>query len=253
MSFNRFRRNKNAAFSTIDNTVTRDKTLSLKAKGLILTIMGLPDDWDFSVRGIVAIVKEGKAAVYSAINELREAGYVTRSARYENGKIVEWVYDFYERPVETRDDLLTDFQEVENLEVENQDQENRTQLKKQRIKDTLHQETTNAQPLRGRAGIPRNYLPLTTSSSELNIWLDAVAVAVGAKDRHALPKFTKWERACMTAVREQHDLHIFLQVIEAEKKRNAGQEEYFSPDTCLQKLQLSKAKAATTDGGKWTH
>lgn len=144
MSFQRFRRNKNASFSTIDNTVTHDRNLSLKAKGLILTIMGLPDDWDFSVRGIVSIVKEGKAAVYSAIAELREAGYVKRSAKYENGKIVEWVYDFYERPMVIDDELLTDFQELENLEVGNLDIENRTQLKKQLINETLNQETINA-------------------------------------------------------------------------------------------------------------
>lgn len=143
MSFQRFRRNKSASFSTIDNTVTRDKNLSLKAKGLILTVMGLPENWDFSVQGIVAIVKEGKAAVYSAINELRAAGYVKRSAKHENGKIVEWVYDFYERPVFIDDDLLTDFQEVENQEVENQDIENRTQLKKHLINDLSNQETIN--------------------------------------------------------------------------------------------------------------
>ena len=251
MSFNRFRRNKNAAFSTIDNTVTRDKTLSLKAKGLILTIMGLPDDWDFSVRGIVAIVKEGKAAVYSAINELREAGYVTRSARYENGKIVEWVYDFYERPVETRDDLLTDFQEVENLEVENQDQENRTQLKKQRIKDTLHQETTNAQPLRGRAGIPRNYLPLTTSSSELNIWFDGVAVAAGAGNFKLLPSRKRWEEICMELHRMDGSLEKLQRAIRDELERNKQTPHFFSPEGCLKRYNAIKSVKA--EDSKWMH
>ena len=40
-------------------------------------------------------------------------------------------------------DLLTDFQEVENLEVENLDIENRTQLKKQLIKETTNQRNTS--------------------------------------------------------------------------------------------------------------
>ena len=101
----------------------------------------------------------------------------------------------------------------------------------------------------GRSGIPRNLTPINQSSDlELNTWLAAVAVAVGAADAHSLPKRTKWETVCMSAIREQRDLGKLLSVIEAEKIRTKGQEEFFSPDTCLQKLQLNGSKAS-----KWMH
>ncbi len=138
MTMQRIRRQKDSSFTTIDNTAIRAANLSLKAKGVLLTVMGLPESWDFSVAGLIAIVKEGKSAVYAAIKELRDAGYVDIERQYENGKIVSWNYVFRERP-----NLLTDFQEVENLEVENLDIENRTQLKKQLIKETTNQRNTS--------------------------------------------------------------------------------------------------------------
>lgn len=121
------------------------------------------------------------------------------------------------------------------------------------IKDSfIHNNTiNNTDNIYGRpAGFQRTQLPLNTSSLKVNIWLDAVAVACGAKDRRALPKVRKWETVCQTAIREDRDLHKLLQIIEAEKLRNKGQEEFFSPDTCLQKLQMS-GKEAKQD--KWMH
>ncbi len=104
--------------------------------------------------------------------------------------------------------------------------------------------------LRGRSGIPRTTIPINQSLDlETNIWLDAVAAAVGAKSAKGLPKFRKWQDVCQIAVQGQLDLGKFLKIIESEKERNKGQEEFFSPDTCLQKLQLNGSKATS----KWMH
>ncbi len=120
-------------------------------------------------------------------------------------------------------------------------------------KNVKHNNTFNNTvniPLSGRSGIPRNYTPLSPSADlEKNVWLDAVAVAVGAKDRHGLPKPRKWELVCMAAIQQHLDLGKFLAVIEAEKQRTKGQEEFFSPDTCLQKLQLNGGGIKS----KWMH
>jgi len=95
-----------------------------------------------------------------------------------------------------------------------------------------------------------NLTPINPSLDlELNTWLGAVAVAVGAKDARSLSKFKKWEQVCMTAIQEQRDLGKFLKVIESEKERNRGQEQFFSPDTCLQTLQLN----GSVKQSKWTH
>jgi len=159
MSFQRIRRDKSGHFTTINNTVIRDANLSLKAKGLMLTVMGLPDGWDFTVAGLISIVKEGKAAIYAAMRELREAGYVTLTKEYdEGGKVTAWNYTFRECPQKP----LTDFQEVGFQEVENQDVENRTQYKKQRINKTKNQETLDthieAEPEVSQVGYPFNLL-----------------------------------------------------------------------------------------------
>jgi hypothetical protein len=95
-----------------------------------------------------------------------------------------------------------------------------------------------------------NLTPINPSLDlELNTWLGAVAVAVGAKDARSLSKFKKWEAVCMTAIQEQRDLGKFLKVIESEKERNRGKEQFFSPDTCLQTLQLN----GSVKQSKWTH
>lgn len=120
-------------------------------------------------------------------------------------------------------------------------------------KNGEHNNTVNntVNILTGRNGIPRSRTPLNPSSDlELNTWLDAVAAAIGAKGRAGLSKPRKWELVCMTAIREQRDLGRLLKIVEAEKLRTKGQEEFFSPDTCLQKLQMS---GNGTKQSKWTH
>lgn len=91
--------------------------MSLKAKGFLLTIMSLPDDWDFSINGITSIMPEGKKAIYAVIKELMTVGYCQRTRIYENGKIAAWVYTFLEQPSEV--ELLPQKVEVGNLQVGN--------------------------------------------------------------------------------------------------------------------------------------
>ena len=110
---NKVTRIKNANYTTISNVFLRDKELSLKAKGLLATILSLPENWDFSIKGICATIKEGTTAVYSAIDELKERGYCkVVTNRNEKGMIVGNDYTFYEDP------------SMENLNVGNQTQIN---------------------------------------------------------------------------------------------------------------------------------
>lgn len=106
--------------------------------------------------------------------------------------------------------------------------------------------------LSGRAGISREYTPTNQSSDlELNIWLDAVAVVVGAKDRHGLPKRRNWETVCMSAMRNPKvGLDQLIKTIEMERERTKGEEQFFSPDTCLQKMLMA---ATTPKSSKWMH
>lgn len=93
------RRSKNRNYSVICNEVFKDKSLSLKAKGLYAVIMSLPDDWDFSMRGICELSKENYTAVNNAFKELEAAGYCKRCRTTQNGRITGYEYFFFENKV----------------------------------------------------------------------------------------------------------------------------------------------------------
>lgn len=125
------KRQKNANYTVISNVFLRDTNISLDAKGLLALIMSLPENWDFSVNGMVAIVKEGRNHVYNSIKELLENGYCTRTYLYEwRGTIkvragVE--YTFFEEPALQAGNLNTEnlnlgMQNLENLNLGNDTQ-----------------------------------------------------------------------------------------------------------------------------------
>ena len=90
---------KSGNFTCVPNHILRSKRLSLKAKGFLCMILSLPPNWYFSISGITAICKEGKSAVKTALAELEELGYLSRSKLMPNntnsGRI-EHAYEFNE-------------------------------------------------------------------------------------------------------------------------------------------------------------
>lgn len=94
-----FRVERNRNYTTMSNYHLRDKDLSLKAKGLLSMCLSLTESWDYSVNGLVAISKEGRDAILSAVRELEQAGYVVRSReRDERGCLRGAEYAIYEVP-----------------------------------------------------------------------------------------------------------------------------------------------------------
>ena len=104
MNIKRIQKSKN--YSIISNEILRRKDLSLKAKGLMSLILSLPDSWDLTVNGLVAIVKESKNTIYSVLKELNGFGYVERN-RVTNlsGKVVKWELLVYEEPLTKKPQL----------------------------------------------------------------------------------------------------------------------------------------------------
>lgn len=117
---NDFIRIKSDKQITIANEFLRDKNLSNKAKGVLAMILALPDSWDFSIKGMVVVTKDGEASLRSAINELKDSGYCIMQPVRIAGKIARWKYFFSGERL--TDDLLCDFLKVENLKVENRAQ-----------------------------------------------------------------------------------------------------------------------------------
>lgn len=117
---------KTKNYTVMSNYHFKEKTMSLKAKGLLSLMLSLPDNWDYSIAGLVAICKENETAIKSALKELQQFGYVKVDKimpdKTESGRI-EYVYNIYEKP--KQEDKK---QCVENLHVEIQRVENHTQL-----------------------------------------------------------------------------------------------------------------------------
>jgi uncharacterized phage protein (TIGR02220 family) len=131
-----FRVVKDKDYTTINNTIFKDKGISCKTKGFFATIMSLPPDWDFSVNGIKAILLEGKSSVYSFIDELEANGYLTKNTnRDDYGKIVGIDYTFFETPINKGFNPQTDLQETALQETAEPRMENRPQLSTNIIKD----------------------------------------------------------------------------------------------------------------------
>lgn len=108
--------NKTKDYTVMSNYHLRDKNLSLKSKGLLSVILSLPDDWEYSIEGLVSICVENETAIKSALNELKKYGYLVVNKLLPNqtkSKKIEYVYNVYEKPIGNN-------QEVENQEVENQ-------------------------------------------------------------------------------------------------------------------------------------
>ena len=94
-----FRIHKTNNYTVMSNAHLQDKSLSLKAKGLLSVMLSLPEDWEYSILGLVALSKDGKDAIMSTINELVEAGYINiTKARSDDGRFA-FEYDIYETPM----------------------------------------------------------------------------------------------------------------------------------------------------------
>ena len=73
-----FRIEKRNDFTIVRNGLLRDKTMSLKAKGLLITMLSKPDGWDYTLNGLQTILFEGRDAIASGLNELERHGYLVR-------------------------------------------------------------------------------------------------------------------------------------------------------------------------------
>lgn len=86
-------------YTVMSNYHLKDKNLTLKSKGLLSMILSLPDEWNYTTRGLAAICKEGVDAIGSALKELETAGYIVRrQLRGANGRITDTEYIIYEQP-----------------------------------------------------------------------------------------------------------------------------------------------------------
>ena len=73
-----FRVERTRDYTVMSNHHLKNRSLSLKAKGLLSVMLSLPDEWDYTLRGLAAISKEGVDAIREAIRELEDTRIPSR-------------------------------------------------------------------------------------------------------------------------------------------------------------------------------
>ena len=154
MSVFRIERNKN--YTVMSNYHLRDTTISLKSKGLLSMMLSLPDEWNYTTRGLAKICKEGVDAIGGALRELEKAGYIVRRVvRNERGRICDMEYTIYEQPHIRQPDLPRP--DMSALDTENSDMEGQEpEITAQTNKDKTRKDPSNTDsiPFRRSAAEP---------------------------------------------------------------------------------------------------
>ena len=155
-----FRVEKTKDFTVMSNHHLRNVSLSLKAKGLLSQMLSLPEDWDYTLKGLSLINREKIDAIREAIKELERAGYIVRSReRDEKGRLRGADYVIFEQPQPPTPDLPT---------LENPTLDNPTQEKPTLEKPTLENPTQLNKDISSKEQVPIPFLsfPLTPLLAE---------------------------------------------------------------------------------------
>ena len=94
-----FRVEKTRDYTVMSNHHLRNTDLSLKAKGLLSLMLSLPENWDYTTKGLACICKDGIDSINSGVKELEVNGYVIRKRlRNEKGQLTTTEYTIFEQP-----------------------------------------------------------------------------------------------------------------------------------------------------------
>ena len=148
-----FRIERTRDYTVMSNHHLRNANLSLKAKGLLSIMLFLPEDWNYTTRGLAKICKEGVDAIGAALRELEAAGYIVRhKLRDRQGRISDTEYVIYEQPQLRKPD--TDSPDTENPYMDKPDTEKPAELnieKSNTEKSITYGSSTDSIPFRETA------------------------------------------------------------------------------------------------------
>lgn len=100
-----FRVERTRDYTVMSNYHLKDTGLTLKAKGLLSMMLSLPDEWNYTTRGLASICKESVETIGKTLRELESEGYLTRrQLRGKNGRITDTEYTIFEKPVRPQPD-----------------------------------------------------------------------------------------------------------------------------------------------------
>ena len=165
-------------YTVMSNYHLKDKGLTLKSKGLLSMILSLPEEWNYTTRGLASICKEGVDAIGSALKELETAGYIVRrQLRGANGRITDTEYIIYEQPQPKKPDMLPP--DTENPDMVKPDTEKPAELnieKSNTEKTITYGSSTDSIPFRepAAAQLPERKGRDAMSVSEMESYRDLI-------------------------------------------------------------------------------
>lgn len=114
-------------FTIVNNQILRDKNLGIKERGLLITLLSLPDSWEFSILGLAAILPDGKDAIGNCVKKLEKAGYLRRiQAKNDNGQFAGYDWKISDNPIPKNPETVK--AETRNTLPDNQAQSNTDKL-----------------------------------------------------------------------------------------------------------------------------
>ena len=148
-----FRIDKTRDYTVMSNHHLRNTELSLKAKGLLSLMLSLPENWDYTTKGLAAICKDGIDSISSCIRELEKHGYIIRERmRNEKGQLTTIEYTILEQPKSAPPEREKPIRENPVLDIPAQAepiQENTAQLNTNKSnKKELNTDISNTYPIK---------------------------------------------------------------------------------------------------------
>ena len=175
-----FRIERTRDYTVMSNHHLRNANLSLKAKGLLSMMLSLPEDWNYTTRGLAKICKEGVDAIGAALRELEGAGYIVRHQRRDkSGRITDTEYVIYEQPQPDLSQPDTASPDTENPDMVNPDTEKPAELnieKSNTEKTITYGSSTDSIPFREAAAaqLPERKGRDAMSVSEMESYRDLI-------------------------------------------------------------------------------
>lgn len=234
---------KNKEYTVMSNAHLHDKRLSLKAVGLLSIVLSLPDDWHYTVKGLVGSVKDGERAVNGALSELKQCGYLQVNKLYPNSERskIEYQYVFYEKPQDLQNvPLEQDIQNVDlqNVGIQNVDLQNvgayiNTNKQSTNKQNTKELNTNNSLGEKGKKETVNSVISSYTESKDLQDALhDFVDMRTKARKpltaramKLSLNKLTELALDDVTkiAIVNQSIMHNWLTFYKLQNNNNGGQ------------------------------
>ena len=160
-------------FTVIHNEFVKDERLGIEEKGMLLLLMSLPSDWDFSIEGLAKLSVSGKCKISNALKKLITHGYLRRTRQTdEKGRVTDWIYEFSDQPhpewIEENEEETneTDDNRAKEIDVPEytieQKKKNKPHSRKKNVAEKPHSENRNID----------NQAQLNTNILNTNILID---------------------------------------------------------------------------------